>query len=404
MKISLRKLLFIGIAIITMSCISLPKVTLPTTVPTFDSSSLITQINVADSSTWIWNELPAPTFEFLPQNNPQLVIGLDGKLHFFWDTLSDDEAFIYHSYFQDGVWSESLPISLTLGKSKLYATPVVSSDGNIHILWYNELKLGGPYRLLYAQFDGINWSVENEVYITEKNSNLRGELFADSQLNIHALIKAPVGVNYDFFYLTKTPEGWDISKPITPEVTDGFVFWKYKPNQSSGVRLYGKDLMGNLRISSWENGVVGDITKTSIHLPIYDTYFIDNARNYYIYWTGQVPVPGSTITGAYYQCISNSLLPWSETVLSGDKTVITKPLVTQNESVSVIAWVTKDNKIEFLFPNGCENANLYDLDLPEAKTQRQLISLAISSTSNNLCSLNKLNVNDFELYCAELSQ
>ncbi len=404
MKISHRKLLFIGIAIITMSCISLPEVTLPTVVPTFDSSSLITQINVEGSSNWIWNEVPAPTFEPRPQNNPQLVIGLDGKLHLFWDTLSSGEAFIYHSYFQDGIWSDPLPISLTLGKSKLHKAPIISSDGIIHILWYNELKSGGPYRLLYAQYDGINWSEENEVYVSEKDLNLRGELFVDTQSNIHAVIKAPVGINSDLFYLTKTPEGWSSSEAITPKITDGLVFWRYKPNQSSGIRLYGKDLMGNLRISSWENGVVGDVTKTEISLPIYDTYFIDNAGNYYIYWTGQAPIPGGAVTGAYYQCISNSLLPWSETILSGEKTVVTKPLVAQNQSKSVLAWITKDDKMEFLFPNGCESADIYNLDLPEIKLQRQLASLAISNTSETLCTLNEVGFGNFKLYCAELPQ
>ena len=203
MKTLNKNLLLIGLAIITMSCISIPEIALPTVAPTFDSSSLKSQITTQDSSNWTWNEVPAPILDPRPQNNPQLIIGLDGKLHLFWDTLGSDKAFIYHTYFQDGFWSEPVPVSLTLGKSKLYKSPVIGSDGTIHLLWYNELKLGGPYRLIYAQFDGTSWSSESEVYISEKGLNLQGELFVDSQSLIHAIVKAPTGINPDFFYLTK---------------------------------------------------------------------------------------------------------------------------------------------------------------------------------------------------------
>ena len=229
-------LLLIGITIISISCVNLPKIELPTAVPTFDSSTLISQISVQDSSGWNWNEIPAPTLEPRPQNSPQLIIGLDGRLHLFWDTLGGAEAFIYHSYFQDGLWSEPAPISLTLGTSKLYETPVISPGGGIHILWFNELKLGGSYRLLYAQFDGVNWSEEDEVYTSKKDLNLRGELFVDSQSTIHSVMKAATGINSDLFYLTKTSGGWDVSEPITPNMgMDGLVVWKYKLMQTGQV-------------------------------------------------------------------------------------------------------------------------------------------------------------------------
>ena len=190
-----RVLLLIFITAVTMSCLNLPQISLPTPVPTFDSSTLVSQISVKESSQWLLKQMESPILKPPPQNSPQLVIGLDGRLHLFWDTLGGADAFIYHSYLEDGYWSEPFPISLSLGTSKLYVSPVVSPDGVIHVLWKNDLKLGGPYRLLYAQFDGVSWSEESEVYVSEKDVNIWGELFFDEQSVIHAIVKASKGIN-----------------------------------------------------------------------------------------------------------------------------------------------------------------------------------------------------------------
>ncbi|MBT3336630.1 MAG: hypothetical protein HN855_06375 [Anaerolineae bacterium] len=366
-----RVLLLIFITAVTMSCLNLPQISLPTPVPTFDSSTLVSQISVKESSQWLLKQMESPILKPPPQNSPQLVIGLDGRLHLFWDTLGGADAFIYHSYLEDGYWSEPFPISLSLGTSKLYVSPVVSPDGVIHVLWKNDLKLGGPYRLLYAQFDGVSWSEESEVYVSEKDVNIWGELFFDEQSVIHAIVKASNGINSDLFYLTLNSNNWQSSGSITPKTgLDGLVTWQYKPFYSGIVLLYGRDLNRDLRFSSWEAGENGDITKANIHLPIYTDYFVDSFGNYYVYWTGQVPVPGGATTGAYYQCIDTNLHPWSEAVLSGEKTVITKPLIAQTQSASVMAWINRDDTIEFLFPNGCESANVYSLVLPESTTQK----------------------------------
>lgn len=400
-----RSLLLAGMIVIMLSCVDVPQVILPTPVPTFDSSTLVPQISMQDSSKWQLMEIASPVLNPPPQNSPQLVIGLDGRLHLFWDTLGSADAFIYHSYLQDNSWSEPFPISLSLGTSKLYTTPVVSPDGAIHVLWKNELKLGGPYRLLYTHFDGVSWSEEGEVYVSEKDLSLWGELFVDEQSIIHAIIKTSNGINPDWLYLTQIGNDWESSASIIPKTgLDGLVTWQYKPLSSGKVLLYGRDLNRDLRLTYWEAGENGDVTKTNIHLPIYTDYFVDNAGNYFVYWAGQVPIPGGTTTGAYYQCIDTNLHPWSESVLSGEKTVITKPLTAQTQSTSVLAWITKDNFLEFLFPNGCESANVYNLSLPESKNQKELISLAMSEEPNKLCVMNKQNYNEFKLYCIEIQQ
>jgi len=62
------------------------------------------------------------------------------------------------------------------------------TDGHIHLLWFNSLSDGGPYRLMYASFDGQAWSPEEEVYRSKANSGLSGRLFFDSQSTLHVLV------------------------------------------------------------------------------------------------------------------------------------------------------------------------------------------------------------------------
>lgn len=400
-----RKRIYILLLIIflTVSCVNVSAIDFATPVPTFDSSTLVTEISQQDSFEWTLMQMESPVLDPPPQNSPQLVIGLDGRLHLFWDTLASGDSFIYHAYFQDGTWSTPSAISLSLGTSKLFTTPVVSPDGVIHVIWKNDLKLGGPYRLLYTSFDGINWGEEIEVYTSESDIGLWGELFVDERSVLHAIVRASDGIKPSYFYLTQNNDHWSSSEPITPKTgLDGLVTWQYKPLPSGRVLLYGKDLNRNLRLSYWEAGETNSVVKTNIQLPIYTDFFVDSSANYYIYWTGQVPIPGGATTGAYYQCIDTQARLWSEAVLSGEKTVITKPLIAQNKSLMVMAWINRDNTIEFLLPNGCESAKVYSLTLPESKTQKQLLAMAVNETPKGLCFLYKHNYNEFALYCSAI--
>ena len=114
-----RIFFLVFIILLTLSCVDVSAIDLATSVPTFDSSTLVTEILQQDSSEWTLMQMESPLLNPSPQNNPQLVIGMDGRLHVFWDTLASADSFIYHSYLQDGFWSEPSPISLSLGTSKL---------------------------------------------------------------------------------------------------------------------------------------------------------------------------------------------------------------------------------------------------------------------------------------------
>lgn len=396
-------LLITCVVILTMSCINTQQI-VPTLVPTINPASLKSQINVHDGSSWVWNEIPSPAFDPYPKHSPQLVIGLDGRLHLFWDTLAgSNDDFIYHSYLQDGVWSNPLPISMSLGSSEILEKPIVGVDGTIHVIWYNTLKLGGPYRLLYSQFDGVKWGTESEIYISEKDPNLSGMLFSDANGVVHAIVDAPDHMDSSIFYLTQIAGNWDIPKPMMSPMGFEIVIWKYFPDSQGGVKFYGRSLDGKLRYTYWHNGSLDDVIKTDITLPLYDdNVFSDTRGNYYIYWTGSVSIPGGATTGAYYQCTNSDLIAWPELVLSGETNVITRPLLAQSQSSLVLSWLAKENKITFLFPGGCETADLYTFDLPEIKQSRQPLDIVMSDNPKELCYLNKVQMDKYEIFCTDL--
>lgn len=357
------------------------------------------QIQLRDATGWNWYAIPIPIIKPASQDGPQMIIDSKGRINLFWDTYAGSRnAFIYYSIFDAGQWTIPTPIAQTLGISQISrSTPVATSDGAIHVLWYNQLKLGGPYRLMYAKYDGTNWSSEVELY-RSGDLNINGSLFSDTHSIVHAIIKAP----NDLLYLTNTVNGWQNQQSIVPKGFGNLVLWKYEPDSAGDVRLYGIDLStsGQLDYAYWQNGVV-TAQKTNITLKPYDYDFGDNLGNYYIYSTGDVPIPGGTTTGAYYQCIDNHLTLWPQQLLSGAATVITKPQISRSASRTVMSWLTNDNQVQFLFPKGCGEADLFELPLPKVQFQRQPLSLAISDSPNKLCILNKV-LSDVEIYCADM--
>ena len=392
-----KTILIFVVVLMMMACVAIPATTpvsiaSPTPLPA-------AQIHIKDVTSWKWTEIPVPVIKPFSQH-PQVLIDLKGRIHLLWDTLGgSDNAFIYHSYFDAGQWTSPKPIASTLGTSSIVTAPLATPDGAIHVLWYNQLQLGGPYRLMYAKYDGANWSPEVELYRSDKDPNLSGSLFSDSQSVVHAVIRVPKGLGSDFLYLTNTTNGWQIQQSILPQGLNDLIMWKYEFDSDGGVRLYGRDLNGQLNFAYWKNNAA-TTQQTNITLKMYDHDFGDNLGNYYIYRIGDVPIPGGTTTGVYSQCIDTNLTLWPEQLLSGENKVVTAPQIAQSASRTVMSWITSDNQVQFLFPKGCGKADLFTLPLPKVIFVRQSLSLAISDLPNKLCILNRAG--EFEMYCADM--
>ena len=133
--------------------------------------------------------LPVPIFTpvFPPNAVPSMAIDTSGSVHFFWHPyMSSSGAFIYYTDYAGGdKWTPIAKVAETLGASQMRFPPLVGPDGLIHLLWFNSLSMGGPYRLMYASFNGQAWSPEEEVYRSKSNRGLSGRLFFDSQSILH---------------------------------------------------------------------------------------------------------------------------------------------------------------------------------------------------------------------------
>ena len=421
-----KNILILAILLSTIGCITVNTSTLltetpmqPTVNPLPNESALQTpdvsieatpiqpiesHINFQGDSNWNWQKFSSPLITPSPMNSPIALLDGRGYLHLFWDSpASSGSAFIYHSYSDGITWTTPSPIAPTLGSSELRSVSLINSNGVIHLLWYNTLKFGGPFRLMYASFDGEKWSQESEVMRTKSDINLRGKLSIDEK-GVHAIVESANIMSSDINYLTLLGTNWSAPEIITPPAL-GLFIWKYFPDTFGGIRFYGKDAFNNkLTYAYWQNGQT-NTKNTDLTFPRYDDFFVDIQGNYFTYWTAPVPIPGGSLEGAYYQCIDNNLTAWPEQVLSGESEVITKPIVAQSTSKTAMVWIDKQQQTQLLLPKSCSEADLFTLPLPLIeKSNRKPLAFAISDESNKICIISKVGYSDdpLEVYCADI--
>ena len=132
--------------------------------------------------------------------------------------MSINGAFIYYTdYAEGGKWTPIARVADISALHQMQFPPLVDPDGHIHLLWFNALSMGGPYRLMYANFDGQTWSPEEEVYRSKTNSGLSGRLFFDSQSILHVLVTNSDMILYHYFDLTRVNGAWSSSVEVKPD-------------------------------------------------------------------------------------------------------------------------------------------------------------------------------------------
>lgn len=367
------------------------------------TQSLEARINLHGEVSWNWQKIDAPTIKPVTLKSPLTILDNRGYLHLLWDTpASSGDAFIYHSYYNGSAWTPPAPIALTLGVSDIRSVSFVSANDGIHLLWYNTLQFGGPFRLMYAHFDGEKWSQESEIMRVEKDPNLSGALLVDEK-GVHAIVETPNITSADINYLSLQGSNWSAPEIITPSV--GLFSWNYSPNRNGMVRFYGKNAFNNnLTFAYWQNGQT-EVKNTDIVLPLhFDTFFVTAQGDYFNYWTASASVPGGMIEGAYYQCIDGNLAAFPAQILSGETAVVTKPIVAQSASKTAMLWADKEQQIRLLLPKSCAEADLFTLPLPPLeKMERKPLAVAFSDTPNKICVVSKVGYSNtpLEIYCAE---
>ncbi len=398
-------ILLIAMLITTIGCITV-KTTIPQPIaPTNYPATILTEqkINSVDASSWSWQQIPSPEINSSLLKNSLAIVDHRGYLHLFLDsTLDSSGAFIYHTYYDGDNWTPVSPIAQTLGTSELRSASLVRYGNTIHLLWYNKLKLGGPYRLMYASFDGDTWSPESEVMRIEKDPNLWGKL-SITEKGIHAIVKSPNIISSDISYLTFSGTAWDSIQAITPPLM-GLFLWNYHPDSNGGVSFYGEDATNKkLVYAYWQDGQI-TTKNTDIILSRTDNTFLDALGNYHTYWTGQVPVPGGAVEGVISFCVDGNLTAWPEQTLSGQSKVTTKPIFAQNANKTALLWTNDLNETQLLFVKSCSEADQINLPLPVLENQkRQPLILAIGDAPEKICIVSKIGfAEDAEIYCADM--
>jgi hypothetical protein len=341
---------------------------------------------------WQWGSTAIVTLTPTPADKPLMAIDHAGHVHIFWDVWpSSGEAFIYHTYQTDTGWSTPAKIANTLGMSYVLAQPLITPDGRIHLLWYNQLAYGGKYRFMYASFDGSQWS--SEVEIAQTDYQLRyGLLNYDSQGDIEVVYVTTNLFTRSYYLKELTPVGWSSAVDITPPMVNGLVVWNVWPDNLSGVRFLGRDLYSNIVYSYWKDGGFQTSLQLLPAVTWSDSFVLDNLNIFHLFRIASVPIPGGSVSGLYHQCLDTALNWSSEQVLTGQSSIGDDLALSWDNSGRVVfAWKTYGSAdFNLSVMTGC--------NLPESKTSHftapnpsihwgHLNAIALSNLPSKICAL-----------------
>ena len=75
---------------------------------------------------------------------------LNGHLVVAWSDEREDSSDIFYSWFENGEWSEDLPVPGASGREEETHPSIIFDDnGNLHIAWIARKEVGGTTRLRY---------------------------------------------------------------------------------------------------------------------------------------------------------------------------------------------------------------------------------------------------------------
>jgi hypothetical protein len=286
---------------------------------------------------WQWSQAFPITLEPRPFNPLVSVIDRSGQFHIFWDTLTSGQRYIYHAWLTPTGWTTPAPIANSLGNSTILYPPIVGVNGRIHILWHIYLgsAVQNPYGLLYAAFDGQNWSPVEEVY--RGDMDIQGMVRLDEQGNVHVTI-ADTMFGSMILHTQRTNSGWTSPVPVDPSHGVSLIW----PDMLGGVHLYNYTYSINgyqIHYSYWRGGsfIVSDKRGTGEFAG--RQTLLDGQDILHTYWTGQVPALGGMVNGVSYQCLDNNLNWGSTVILSGEK-AIASPVqkAWDQENQIALAW------------------------------------------------------------------
>jgi len=336
---------------------------------------------------WQWSTAITVELTPMPYHDPLVVVDHQQQLHIFWDTLKAPH-FIYHTFLGAFGWSATEPITQTLGTSTLQYPPVVGPDGTIHLVWQNDLGSGveARYRLLHAQFDGINWSPETVLY-QNVHGSVDGLPYLDEQNRLQILSDYSNLVTRQFLQFTQTTGGWSTSVIGDPPKGHALSVAAWTPTRQGGIHFYADGFTNGLYHTYWLNGTF-PAQSQSFSGKLWGRHTQgDGNSNLHTYWLGPVPVPGGTVQGLTDQCLANTLT-WREPQVLSHQQAVHGQFVTATDQQSQVAfaWIEDYRHMRLALWRGCTLTDEKEIPFTNVR-DLSLSSMLLSQEPHQFCVL-----------------
>ena len=148
---------------------------------------------------------------------PAVAVDSSGNVYVVWqdDTLGNFE--IYHKNSTDGgtTWTQSKRLSTTSGGSA-YPTIAVDASGDLHAFWHDDTPGNSEIYYRKSSDGGATWSTSKRLTWTPGGSFGPVTVF-DSQGNFHMVWYDETPANHEIYYTKSTDGGitWSTSKRLT---------------------------------------------------------------------------------------------------------------------------------------------------------------------------------------------
>jgi hypothetical protein len=350
----------------------------------------------------VWSGPIPVTVTPSPNHPPLSTVDHQGRLHLIWDTLATPR-FLYHTYLSAQGWVSPTAVAQTLGISEVQFPPLVDGNGTIHLAWRSDLGTGvtDRYRILYAQYDGGQWSPEEEVFHDPYSLQALLHSGAQGGIRIGAVVSTGYfGFSSDLYDFQRTGLSWTSFGPFVPAQPATWIW----PDMTGGIRTYGDSGQNSIKFSLWHDGQVVTNGQTANGGLVSNRQTqLDGQSNLHVFWTGQVPVPGGVVTGMFHQCLSSQLNWGQATILSGSDNVAGLA-GKASDYVSRVVLAYKVASTGEILLKLFDECNLIATATVPAPEHMELSGMALSNTPFRFCVLLRklFTSNTFASICSEI--
>ncbi|MFZ4663590.1 MAG: hypothetical protein ACOYNY_41690 [Caldilineaceae bacterium] len=356
------------------------------------------------SPAWQWTPAIAVDLTPIPDHAPQMLIDHLGQVHLFWDT-NRTPRLIYHTYWNGQSWSATTPVGQTLGSSTLTQAPIIDQNGTIHLSWQNDLgsNTEKPHRLLYNTFSNQTWGTEQELF-RNTYGGINGVFHLNGDNVLHLTFSFSDFWRSKYYQLTQATNGWLTSPVLDPPHAKSLSVYAWAPDPQTGIRFYSGSGSDRFYYSYWQNGKFSP-TEQELQGRLSDrSLLLDRDGHLHSFWHGQVPVPGGTVRGLYYQCLDPALQWGAQVVLSGQSAADSLIATTSaTRSQVIIGWRETATRQGWLtIWQGCTQIEKVAVNLVKEGSEI-LYALTLGHSPHKACILTRRSTPvQYTVYCADV--